>query len=408
MSSNKQSKYLFSANNNIYDWANIVDNSIVLMNSEGKVMWANDAFSRLYGYSLEEYKTKYSKVASEAIKNIHKTDTNFFKENHSLNYITECETKSGKIKWVQTTLTPTFDDNNRIKNFIAVETDITRLKEIEEELKQEKENTLALSEHIEDVKDYIEEQKQTIFIQKQAIEQSKQKTESVLSRVLPYEVAIQLKNKGYSKPRHYKRASVLFANFKNFSTYRNDFSSDDMINYLHQTYSSFDEIIEKHFVEKIKTNAGLYICAGGVPLRNKSNPIDVILVGLKMKKNIANFNELNKKQDKNILDVSIGINTGEIIAGIVGKNKLAYDIWGDAVNITKQIEEKTNINEINISASTYEYVKDYFDCEYNCNFNSINGHLIDMYLVKRIKPEFSFDKFGTVANLTFNKILSRI
>ncbi|MCK5822885.1 MAG: PAS domain S-box protein [Bacteroidales bacterium] len=408
MSRNRESKKILSKNNNIYNWANIVDNSIVLMNSEGKVIWANDAFSRLYGYTLEEYKTKYSKVASEAIKNIHKTDTNFFKENHSLTYITESETKSGKIKWVQTTLTPTFNDYNKIKNFIAVETDITRLKEIEEELKQEKENSLALSEHIENVKDYIEEQKQEIFVQKQAIEESKQKTESVLNRVLPYEVAIQLKNKGYSKPRHYKRASVLFANFKNFSPYRNNFSTEDMINYLHQAFSSFDEIIEEHFVEKIKTNAGLYICAGGVPLRNKSNPIDVLLVSLKMKKIVENFNELYKKNDENIFEVSIGINTGEIIAGIVGKNKLSYDIWGDAVNIARQLEIKTNFNEINISASTHEYIKEYFDCEYNNNFPSENGNLIDMYLVKRIKPEFSFDNMGTVPNLIFNKTLSKI
>ncbi|MBE9469025.1 MAG: PAS domain S-box protein [Bacteroidetes bacterium] len=408
MSNNRQSSEFLNKDGKVPDWANIVDNSIVLMDSEGKVIWTNDAFSRLYGYTLEEYKTKYSKVASEAIKNIHQTDTNFFIENNSITYITECETKSGEVKWVQTTLTPTFDNNNTIKNFIAVETDITQLKEIEEELKQEKENSLALSEHIENVKDYIEEQKQEISLQKQAIEESKQKTESVLSRVLPYEVAIQLKNKGYSKPRHYKRASVLFVNFKKFSTYRSDFSTDDMINYLHQAYSNFDEIIEEHYVEKIKTNAGLYICAGGVPLRNKSNPIDVLLVSLKIKKFIANFNELYKKHDKNIFEVSIGINTGEVIAGVVGKNKLAYDIWGDAVNIARQIEIESNYNEINISASTYEFAKEYFDCEYNGKFCSENKQFIDTYIVKGIKPKFSFDKKGTTPNLEFNKILSKI
>lgn len=408
MKNNNQGNSFFQNNKEVPKWANIVDNSIVFMNAEGKVIWANSAFSRLYEYTVEEYKIKYSKVASEVIKNIHKTDTNFFKENHSLNYITECETKSGWIKWVQTTLTPIFDNDNRIINFIAVETDITRLKEIEEELKQEKENTLTLSEHIEDAKDYIEEQKLKISEQKKILEESKQKTESVLSRVLPYEVAIQLKSKGYAKPRHYKRATVLFANFRNFSKYTHDFSTEDMINYLHQFFSYFDEIIETHYVEKIKTNAGLYMCAGGVPLRNKSNPIDALLVSLKMKKFVEDINEINNKQNKKTFEFSIGINTGEIIAGVVGKNKLAYDIWGDAVNIAGQMEIKSAPNDINISASTYNLVKEYFDCEHNGSFLLGNNQNIEMYLLKRIKQEYSFDEKGTVPNLKFNKILSKI
>ncbi len=408
MNSKKQNSEFFKKYIEVPDWANIVDNSIVFMNSEGKVIWANDAFSRLYGYTVEEYKTKYSKIASEAIKDIHKTDTNFFKENHSLNYIKESETKSGRVKWVQTTLTPIFDDDNKIINFIAVETDITRLKEVEEELKQEQENTLTLSEHIEDIKDYIEEQKQEIYEQKQAIEESKQKTESVLSRVLPYEVAVQLKSKGYAKPRHYKRVTVLYANFRNFSRYSHDFSTDDMINYLHHFFSYFDGIIETHYVEKIKTNAGLYICAGGVPLRNKSNPIDVLLVSLKMRKFIEDINEINKKQNKKIFELSIGVNTGEVIAGIVGKNKLAYDIWGDAVNIAGQMEIESNTDIINISASTYDYVKEYFDCEYHGKFSLENDQGVDMYFVNRIKHEYSFDKGGTIPNLKLNKILSKI
>lgn len=387
--------------------AKLTDNSVVLINSQGNIEWANQGFTRMYGYTVEEYKDRYLKDASEAIKTIHHTDKQFFVENRSVSYITHCLTKSGAFKWIQTTLTPVIDANNNIERYIAIETDITRQKEVEEELRQRNENTLTLTEHIENVVSYVEEQRRELDEQKQAVEEAKKRTENVLSQILPYEVAVQLKNKGYAQPRHYKKVSVMFIGIDNFEQLAEQYPLNELVDTLHTIYSEFDEVIETHFIEKIKTLHGAYLCAGGVPLRNKSNPIDVSMASLKIREAVKRLNSFYREEGKPEWHLSIGIHTGEVIAGIVGKRKLSYDIWGDAVQIAVEIQKYSKPGQIFLSQSTFDAIKEYFSCTPDETIQVKNNQL-QLYKLNRIIPNYSASQEGFTANQEFLTMISKI
>lgn len=390
--------------NMLADVARFADNPVALISFAGMLEWANEAFIRLYGSDCE----KYLKDASEVLKAIHATDKQFFKDNRSVSYISHNHTPAGETKWIQTTLTPVFDKDDKIIRYIAVESDITKQKEQEEELRQQYENTLALTEHIESVVDYVEGQKREIDEQKQAIEEAKKRTETVLSQVLPYEVAVQLRNKGYAQPRHYKKVTVMFISIVNYDELTELYATDELVDLLHSLYSQFDEIIESHYVEKIKTVYGSYLCAGGVPLRNKSNPIDVALSALKICNYLVQLNRHFKSQGKPEWKVCITAHTGEVIAGVVGKRKLTYDIWGDAVQATFEIQKNAPSCRITLSGSVVENIDEYFQVIPCHSIDLRTRGTIDLYHLERILPRYAADEKGILPNQEFLSLISRI
>lgn len=355
--------------------ASKTENSVIIMNSNGELEWANDGFFRMYEYSLLEFKKKFGDTILQASKNpkIHNTVNQCIETQESVNYVNEYLTKSGESKWIQTTLTPIIDDNNNIENLIAVESDITKIKQAEIEIKKEKDLSDAL-----------------------------------LLNILPKETAEELKEKGQATPRFYRRVSVLFTDFQGFTKVSENLSPNELVDELGKYFVKFDEIIEKYYIEKIKTIGDAYMCAAGLPIRNKSNPIDTVLAALE----IQNFmNQLNKeKKAKNlpVWELRLGIHTGAVVSGVVGKKKFAYDIWGDSVNIASRMETACEVGKVNISETTYELVKDYFDCSYRGKIKAKNKGKIDMYFVTGIKPEFSVKANGIIPNKKFQQILAEI
>ncbi len=171
---------------------------------------------------------------------------------------------------------------------------------------------------------------------------------------------------------------------------------------------AFDDITEKHNVEKIKTIGDSYMCAGGIPIRNKSNPIDTILAAIEIRRFMELLRDDKLSRGETFWDIRIGVHSGDIIAGVVGKRKFAYDIWGDTVNIASRMESSGEPGKINISGWTYELVKDYFDCTYRGKIPAKNKGEIDMYFVDRIKSELSENGEGIVPNADFIKLLTNI
>lgn len=386
------------------------DNSFIIFNANGEIEWVNEGFNRMYGYSIDEFKRKFGRTIFVASKNSEieiKVDK-CVKSKKSINYVAECQTRSGEFKWIQTTFTPIVSPSGNIERFIAIETDITKLKETEEALNQKNEYMLALTNHLKSTNVLLEQQQREINQQNKAIEEERKKSEDLLLNILPFEVARQLKSKGEAKPRNFKFTTVLFLDFVNFTSLTKELSPTDLVQNLDSYFTKFDDIVEKHFVEKIKTIGDAYMCVGGLPLRNRSNPFNVILAGLEMQHTIADLIEETKTEQGSKWQCRIGIHTGSVMAGVVGKKKYIYDIWGNTVNIAARMQQESEHGHVNISGETYEEIKDYFDCTYRGKIAMKNSADADMYFVNRLKPDYSDDEKGIVPNEAFTKMLNAL
>jgi len=218
---------------------------------------------------------------------------------------------------------------------------------------------------------------------KKIIEDEKERSEKLLLNILPVETAQELKEKGSATPKHYDKVSVLFTDFKGFTKIAEKLSAQELIEELNYCFFEFDKIIDKHHLEKIKTIGDAYMCAGGIPVANDTNPVDIVRAGLEIKAFMDRLKEEREKQGKDYWELRIGIHTGEVVAGVVGKNKFAYDIWGDAVNTASRMESSGIPGQVNISGTTYELIKDRFRCTHRGKIQAKNKGEIDMYIVEK-------------------------
>lgn len=400
------------------------DNSVLLISPDGEIEWANEGFIRMYEYSLNEYKKVNGRKIFESSETVDTEEviTNLLDTKKSATYQTVCETKSGEFKWVQTRITPIFDGAPTIKKFIAVEADITKLKEAERELREKNESLETMTQYLQEVnsmqerqnqtiikeKQDIEEEKQIIESKKQDIEKEKKQIENLLLNILPKNVAIQLKSSGAAKPRNYRRATVLFTDFKGFTKSCETLTPEQLVYALHTYFVRFDDIVENHYIEKIKTIGDAYMCVGGLPIRNRSNPIDVVLAGLEIQQFMNNLHKFENTENLPYWELRLGIHTGPVIAGVVGKRKFAYDVWGDTVNIAARMEQAGETGKVNVSGETYKYIKDYFDCSYRGRIEAKNKGKIDMYFINGLKPEYSRDETQVFPNDAFLEILNKL
>ncbi len=212
------------------------------------------------------------------------------------------------------------------------------------------------------------------------IEAEKLKSDGLLLNILPEEIAHELKERGAAKPIHYDMVSILFTDFVSFTQYSERVSNEKLIEDLNTIFQSFDEIIDEFNLEKIKTIGDSYMCAGGLPVPNTTNPLDAANAAIKMRNYIEEFNKNRPEEDQ--LKIRIGINTGPCVAGVVGKRKFAYDIWGDSVNTAARMEQSGEAGRINISENTYELIKDHFHCEYRGMVKAKNKGEIKMYFAE--------------------------
>jgi adenylate cyclase len=223
-----------------------------------------------------------------------------------------------------------------------------------------------------------------ILKQAEEIEAEKQKSEKLLHNILPEEVAQELKETGQATPKEYDLVTVLFTDFKGFTNIAEQITPQEVIENLNTCFLAFDEICDKYGLEKIKTIGDSYMCAGGLPLPNTTNPIDVVLAGLAMQAWMHQWAEDKKAKGQKAWELRLGIHSGEAIAGVVGKNKFAYDIWGDTVNLASRMESSGEVGKVNISEATYNLVKDSFICVQRGAVMAKNKGEMQMYFVERI------------------------
>ena len=251
------------------------------------------------------------------------------------------------------------------------------------------------------LEDVIRERTSEINDQKKELEKEKEKSDKLLLNILPFKIAEELKVNGHAKTKFFDQVTVLFSDFKDFTVIAQQLEHEELIAELNRCFMFFDDVCVRHNVEKIKTVGDSFMCAGGIPIKNTTNPVDVILAAFEMRDFISNLKKEQATKGRTLWKIRIGVNTGEIISGVVGKKKFAYDIWGDTVNTASRLEQASLPNKINISGSTYELVKDFFDCTPRGKIPVKHKGEIDMYFANFINKDLSIDDEGRIPNQKF-------
>ncbi|MBL7826719.1 MAG: hypothetical protein JNJ57_08820, partial [Saprospiraceae bacterium] len=225
----------------------------------------------------------------------------------------------------------------------------------------------------------LKSQNRQIQEQNREIEAERHKSEGLLLNILPDEIAQELKINGQAKPKLYQSVTVLFTDFINFTKLSAQLTPGQIIDELNECFLAFDEICERHRLEKIKTIGDAYMCAGGLPITNETHPTDAVQAAFEM---IAWLDNRNKTNPNALLkEMRIGVHTGAVVAGVVGKNKFAYDIWGDAVNLAARLEEHGESGKINASEATAMAVKHLYKVLPRGEKTVHNKGLVQMYFV---------------------------
>ena len=221
------------------------------------------------------------------------------------------------------------------------------------------------------------------------LQHEKAKSDKLLANMLPRGTAEEIMSKGKAAKTKYNFVTVLFSDIQGFTRIAEEMNPEVLIDELDRFFFHFDSVAEKFRIEKIKTIGDAYMCAGGIPERNRTNPVEVVLAALEMQKYMKIMREDPANTAAKFWDIRIGIHTGTIIAGVVGHKKLTYDIWGDTVNTASRMESSGEAGKTNISGTTYEFVKEYFTCEYRGRMPVKYKGDLDMYFVTGIRPELS-------------------
>lgn len=218
------------------------------------------------------------------------------------------------------------------------------------------------------------------------IEEEKNRSENLLLNILPEETAAELKRNGKVSAKKFDFVTVLFTDFKGFTYLSQHLSPEDLVKSVDYYFSRFDAIMEKYNLEKIKTVGDAYMCAGGLPFPSTDHPVRMVQAAFEI---AGVVNEVKESPEQGIVpfEIRIGLNTGTVVAGVVGTKKFAYDIWGDAVNVAARMETMSEPGKINISEYTYEYIKDYFDCEYRGEVFVKNKGQMKMYFVNQARAK---------------------
>ncbi len=217
----------------------------------------------------------------------------------------------------------------------------------------------------------------------------KERSENLLANVLPKDTADEIMIKGKAAKIKYNFVTVLFSDIQGFTQIAEEMNPEVLIDELDKFFFHFDSVVEKYRIEKIKTIGDAYMCAGGIPEKNRTNPVEVTLAALEMQAYMEKLKKKSQTEGLKYWDIRIGIHTGSVVAGVIGQKKLSYDIWGDTVNTASRMESSSEGGRVNISGTTYEFVKDFFTCEYRGKMPVKYKGELDMYFVNGIIPELA-------------------
>jgi class 3 adenylate cyclase len=232
----------------------------------------------------------------------------------------------------------------------------------------------------------------------QVVEVERAKSDKLLLNILPAEVASELKETGKTEVRYFESVTVLFADVKGFSAFATKISPQELIAELDATFSKMDEISTRFGLERIKTIGDCYMACGGLPHANQTHPFDVVLAALNIQHWMA---EERARRQGDFWQVRLGVHTGDAVAGVIGKTKFAYDVWGNTINLAARMEGGGSVGRVNVTYQTYKAVSDFFEGEYMEEMEAKNIGKVRAYAINRLRPEFSADALGFEPNERF-------
>ncbi len=214
------------------------------------------------------------------------------------------------------------------------------------------------------------------------VEQQRRKSDALLLNILPAQIATELATRGEVAPKYFEDVTILFTDFVGFTLATERLAADEVVSVLHEYFKAFDEIAERYGLEKLKTIGDSYFCAGGLPVRTPSHPVDATLAAFAMIRAV----EERTLPDGSRWKVRIGIHTGPVVAGVVGTRKFAFDVWGDTVNRASRLESSGVPNQINVSRAVQRRVKDFFATESRGLITTKDHTELEMFSVTGILP----------------------
>ena len=247
----------------------------------------------------------------------------------------------------------------------------------------------------------LEDHVKKLLKQNEKLTRDYEKVKAAYEKISPDSLKGTAEGEKQERSLKFNMATVLFADIHGFSKLVEGMDSSSIMDELDEILYEFDAIVNKYKIEKIKTIGDTFMCAGGIPEKNITNPIDVVMAALEMSNYLSSYETKKRGEGSKIWELKIGIHTGPVTASITGKKKVSYDIKGDTVNTASRIEAVSEKGSILISVMTYELVKEFFDCEYFGKLPVKYKDDLQMFMVRGLKPEFSVDGAGKVPNEAF-------
>lgn len=290
---------------------------------DGRYLSANPALAKLYGYnSPEELMNSVQNVEQQVYVNPQQRSKfiQLIEEDNSVSgFESQVYRQDGNIIWVSENTRAVRDEQRKILYYEGTIEDITKRKTTEEALRYQQEQT-----------------------------------EKLLLNILPQPIAERLRREESTIADIFKEATVLFADIVGFTELSASISPVELIEMLNEIFSTFDELTEEHGLEKIKTIGDAYMVVGGLPIPRKDHAHAIAEMALDMKTQIDRF---NREAGQNV-QLRVGINTGPVIAGVIGIKKFIYDLWGDTVNTASRMESHGLAGQIQVTTTTYELLRD--------------------------------------------------
>ncbi len=213
---------------------------------------------------------------------------------------------------------------------------------------------------------------------RQIIKEEQQKSDRLLLNILPKSVADELKETGKATTKKYDNVTILFTDFKDFTALVASIPAVKLVEELNDIFGRFDDIMDEFQIEKIETIGDAYMAACGLPEENSDHALKCVGAAQRM---ISFLIERNRKS-KIQWNMRVGIHSGPVVAGVVGKKKFAYDLFGDTINTASRIETNGEEGKINISESTYNLIKGNYTCIPRGQIHAKGKGKLDMYFVE--------------------------